>query len=289
MAAIVSYQTFISAANLHANMRGEDVILFDCRFALSDPAAGGRLFDQGHIPGAQYANLDLDLSSAITPSSGRHPLPDPSVFIHKARAWGVCDTSQVVCYDDMGGAIAARMWWLFKWLGHEDVAVLDGGIGQWLARGLELESVTRISAGGSFRGTPNEHMWVSTQYVQQQLEQDQIVLFDARSSDRFTARDTSTDPVAGHVPGALSLPFTDNLCAGGTFRPAGELRRRFAPVLADAAPKDVVNMCGSGVTACHNLLAMRIAGLPMRRLYVGSWSEWIKDPARPVATGDDGA
>jgi len=259
--------------------------VFDCRFMLKDPAGGLSKFNQGHIPGAQFADMDKDLSSAMTASSGRHPLPDPEELIVKLKKWGVNNTSQVVCYDDMSGAFAARMWWLMKWFGHENVAVLDGGIEKWTAAGLSLETDVQSKPAGSFSATADNDMWVDVNYVQQQLEQGKINLLDARSEDRFTAKDSKTDPVAGHVPGAKNFPFSGNLTKQGLFQSSDELKNRFANEFADQHI-EVINMCGSGVTACHNLLAMTVAGLPMPRLYVGSWSEWIKEKSRPVATGN---
>ncbi len=282
----MKYQTIISVEDLNKNLNTQDWLIFDCRFILKDPEGGLKKFNQGHIPGAQYADMDKDLASPMTSTSGRHPLPNPDEFINKLQSWGVNNTSQIICYDDMSGAFAARMWWLLKWLGHNDVAVLDGGIDKWTANNLTLETDTQQKAAGSFSGQANNDMWVDVEFVQKELEQNKINLLDARSAERFTAKDTKTDPVAGHVPGAMSYPFAENLSKQGVFLPLEELQKRFAPMLSSSEKKEVINMCGSGVTACHNLLAMRIAELPMTRLFVGSWSEWIKDKSRPVATGD---
>lgn len=282
----MSYQTIISVEDLNNNLSNKDWFVFDCRFLLKDPAAGLNKFSQGHIPGAQFADMDKDLSSAMTPTSGRHPLPERNELVEKLQTWGVNNSSQIVCYDDMSGAFAARMWWLLKWLGHSNVAVLDGGIDKWIASGLALETEVQIRPKGSFDGQPNNEMWVNIEFVQQQLEQNKINLLDARSNERFTAKDTITDPVPGHVPGAISFPFAGNLSKQGVFLSADRLQKRYAKMFASDEDKKVINMCGSGVTACHNLLAMSIAGLPMTPLYVGSWSEWIKEKSRPVATGN---
>lgn len=282
----MKYQTIISVEDLNKNLNTQDWLIFDCRFILKDPEGGLKKFNQGHIPGAQYADMDKDLASPMTSTSGRHPLPNPDEFINKLQSWGVNNTSQIICYDDMSGAFAARMWWLLKWLGHNDVAVLDGGIDKWTANNLTLETDTQQKAAGSFSGQANNDMWVDVEFVQKELAENNINLLDARSAERFTAKDTKTDPVAGHVPGAMSYPFAENLSKQGVFLPLEELQKRFAPMLPSSEKKEVINMCGSGVTACHNLLAMRIAELPMTRLFVGSWSEWIKDKSRPVATGD---
>ena len=282
----MTHQTIISVEDLHKNLSNDDWFIFDCRFLLKDPAGGKKKFDQGHISGAQFADMDKDLASAMTSSSGRHPLPDPNELLNKLQAWGVNNSSQVICYDDMSGAFAARMWWLLKWLGHNDVAVLDGGIEKWTASNLVLEANVQERPKGTFKGQANNDMWVDISFVKQQLAENKINLLDARSSDRFTAKDSKTDPVAGHVPGAMSYPFTENLTKQGVFLTAEELRIRFTKTFSESGDKEVINMCGSGVTACHNLLAMSIADLPMTRLFVGSWSEWIKDKSRPVATGD---
>ncbi len=282
----MAYQTIISVDELNKNINNPDWIIFDCRFSLKDPTYGLNNYNQGHISGAQFADMDKNLSSAMTSASGRHPLPDPAVFIDKLQSWGVNNSSQIICYDDVSGAYAARMWWLLKWLGHNDVAVLDGGVNKWTESGLKLETETQTKPKGAFSGQANNDMWVDIDFVQQQLEQNKISLLDARTSERFNAQDSKTDPIPGHVPGALSFPFAGNLNKQGLFLSADELKQRFENTFAEQEKKEVINMCGSGVTACHNLLAMSIAGLPMSRLYVGSWSEWIKEKSRPVATGE---
>ncbi len=283
----MTFQTIISVEELNNNLNTKDWFIFDCRFLLKDPEGGLKLFNKGHIPGAQFADMDKDLASPMTPTSGRHPLPNPRHLVKKLQSWGVNNSSQVICYDDMSGAFAARLWWLIKWLGHHDVAVLDGGIDKWTESGLALETDVQQRAAGSFVGEENDEMWVSIEFVEKQFQENNIHLLDARSSDRFTAKDTKTDPVAGHIPGAMSFPFAENLSKQGVFLSEEELRKRFTPIISNAENKEVINMCGSGVTACHNILAMSVAGLPMTRLYVGSWSEWIKDKTRPVATGED--
>lgn len=280
----MSYQIIISVDDLKQNLHNENWFVFDCRFLLKDPSGGRNMFNQGHLPGAKFADMDTDLSSPMTQTSGRHPLPDPNLFIEKLQIWGVNNNSQIICYDDVSGAFAARMWWLLHWVGHQDVAVLDGGIEKWREKGLPLEEDVHQRPRGIFTGKANNAMWVDVNFVQSQLENGNINLLDARSAERFTAKDQETDPVPGHVPGAQNYPFAENLSQQGVFRSAAELKQRFTTIFADNN-KQIITMCGSGVTACHNLLAMAIAGLPMPPLYVGSWSEWIKDPDRPVATG----
>ncbi|MGI9227394.1 MAG: sulfurtransferase, partial [Gammaproteobacteria bacterium] len=261
----MSYQTIISVEDLNRNLSNEDWFIFDCRFLLKDPNGGLNKFNQGHIPGAQFADMDKDLASSVTKSSGRHPLPNPDLFIEKLRAWGVNNNSQIICYDDMSGAFSARMWWLLNWMGHKDVAVLDGGIEKWTAIELPLETKVKQRLAGTFTGSPNNEMWVDVNFVQQQLQQGNINLLDARSAERFTAKDKKTDPVPGHVPGAVNYPFAGNLDKQGVFLSANELSKRFATVFAEYQTDQIINMCGSGVTACHNLLALHIAGFPMPR------------------------
>lgn len=278
------YQTLISATELAAAHRSMPrPVIVDCRYRLGDPEAGRALYLDGHIPNARFADLDRDLASPVTPTSGRHPLPAPGDLITQLRNWGVNNDSQVVCYDDVGGAFAARLWWLLNWLGHRDVAVLDGGIGRWIHAGFGLSVDCACVPAGNFRGRPDHSMWVDVETVENNLAAGLITLSDARSRDRFTGDDSTTDPVAGHVPGAISVPFSENLSDQGTFLSPDRLRQRHADTTVGQT--DPVAMCGSGVTACHNLLARRIAGLPMGKLYVGSWSEWIRDPDRPIATG----
>ena len=285
MGTTMRYQTIISAEDLGKNLDDRNWFVFDCRYLLKDPNGGLNKYRQGHIPGAQFANMDHDLASPMTQTSGRHPLPDAGTFVEKLCAWGVQNDSQVVCYDDMSGAFAARMWWLLNWVGHTDVCVLDGGIEKWTAGGRPLQTETRTRPRSTFSGTPDSGMWVDIDFVQHRLDQGDIRLTDARSSERFTAKDQKSDPVPGHVPGALSYPFAGNLGPQKMFLSASELNQRFESVFEGCQAGQVINMCGSGVTACHNILATRIAGFPWTRLYVGSWSEWSRDPARPVATG----
>jgi len=276
------YKTIISAGDLNENLARPDWVVLDCRTKLGVAGSGLMLFERGHIPGACHIDLETDMSSPITEPSGRHPLPDAGELSGKLRARGVNNSSQIVCYDDLGGAFAARMWWLMKWLGHDAVCVLDGGIQHWEALGHDLLSEPITPEAGEFSGRPNRDMWVDIDGVCEALADGNTGLLDARTRARFTAEDRLTDPVPGHIPGAHSYPYSENLDENGRFKSPDALRKRFERT----GDRPAISMCGSGVTGCHNMLAMTLAGLPMGRLYVGSWSEWIRDENRPVATGD---
>jgi thiosulfate/3-mercaptopyruvate sulfurtransferase len=281
------HRALVDCAEASARLDDPAWCLFDCRFDLADTGRGERNFLQAHIPGASYAHLDHHLSGSITPASGRHPLPDPTALSAWLGRHGVAPGVQVVVYDDTGGSMAVRLWWLLRWLGHDAVAVLDGGWPAWQAAGLPVAGGTAAKpAPRVFNGTPDWHEVVTTAAIARQLETggDDILLLDARTAERFRGEAEPIDPVAGHVPGALNLPLQDNLNDDGTFRSPQALRALYAPLLDGRPPGRVAAMCGSGVTACHDLLAMEIAGLRGGRLYAGSWSEWIRDPARPVAT-----
>ncbi|MEQ8485412.1 MAG: sulfurtransferase [Pseudomonadales bacterium] len=267
------YTTLIDADAVAA--RPDAFRILDCRSRLGDPEFGPRAYAEGHLPGALYASLDADFA-APPGAGGRHPLPDPAFLRDRFRAWGVNDGDQIVVYDDAGGAFAARAWWCARWLGHAAVAVLDGGLAAW--RG-PLSQAHPVVEPGNFSIRPALTRSIDAPALLSAL--DSRVLVDARSRARFSGAEEPIDPVAGHIPGAVCLPFQENLGSDGRFRPAAELAARF-----DKLPDDVVCYCGSGVTAAHNVLAMRIAGRPEPVLYPGSWSEWLRDPGRPVATGD---
>jgi thiosulfate/3-mercaptopyruvate sulfurtransferase len=279
------YRYLVDPATLHARLGDPDWVVFDCRFALADPAWGRDQYDRDHIPGARYAHLDEDLSSPIGPDTGRHPLPNPASLCEKLGGWGVGNHTQVVVYDDAGGAFAVRLWWLLRWLGHPKAAVLDGGLGAWLARGGRLTSEIPSITPRTFSGLADRSLWLSTTAIEESLGTGAFQLVDARAAERFRGEIEPIDPVAGHIPGAVNLPCAGNLATDGTFLPPSVLRRRFTAALGDFAPERMVHSCGSGVNACHNLLAMEIAGLHGSRIYAGSWSEWIRSPLRPVATG----
>lgn len=276
------WATLIDAASLAVHLHNPDWRVFDCRFDLADPAKGELAYAVGHIPGSLYAHLDRDLSGKVTATSGRHPLPD----VDKLQTWlgtcGVDSCRQVVAYDDTGGTMAVRLWWLLRWLGHRRVAVLDGGWQAWCAAGLPVTTEMSVPGPVSFEGEEDPSLVVTTGELMQPSSR--RVLVDVRTAERFRGECEPIDPVAGHIPGALNLPLQRNLGTEGRFLPAVQLRAMYQPLLAGGAPDCAVFMCGSGVTACHSILAMEVAGLCGARLYAGSWSEWIRDGRRPVAT-----
>ncbi|MEO8296957.1 MAG: sulfurtransferase [Burkholderiales bacterium] len=294
MASAPFQDTLIFAEALAQRLVGPqaaNALVLDCSFDLADTAAGRRAFLQSHIPGAQYLHLDDDLSGAKTGATGafkgRHPLPDREAFAARLAALGASDDTQVIAYDNAGGMFAARLWWMLRWVGHGAAAVLDGGLAAWRAAGQPL-------AEGP-GGTPVPSRFSLRAALVDTVSFDDLraalgspggpLIVDARSADRFRGENETLDPVGGHIPGARNRSFRDNLAADGRFKPPAQLRAEFEAVLAEAAPARVVNLCGSGVTACHNLLAMAVAGLGVSTLYPGSWSEWCAQPGAPVATG----
>ena len=286
------YTTLIGAAELAAHLENADWVTLDCRFELSRPEWGEQAFAAGHIPHALYAHLDRDLSGPRTPRSGRHPLPDVGALANTFGRFGIDAEVQVVAYDQGPGTYAARAWWLLRWLGHTRVAVLDGGFAAWQRAGLPVSSAPDARAPRRFEARPRPGWVVTTEAIAAALASGALaraepLLVDARGADRFAGENETIDPVAGHIPGAHNHPFAANLDAHGQFRSRDELRRAWTASLRGRPPTAVVAMCGSGVTACHNLLALEIAGLPGAQLYAGSWSEWIRDPARAVARGPE--
>ena len=260
-------------------------VVVDCRWTLTDPAAGPAAHARSHIPGARYANLDDDLSRRPGPSDGRHPLPAAADFAARLGSWGVGNSTTVVAYDEASGAIAARLWWLLGWLGHDRRLVLDGGFAAWTAAGLPVEA--------------RMPRWQPAHFVPRALADDSVVaaadlpalqaagslLVDVRAAPRYRGEQEPIDPVAGHVPGAVNRPGSVNIDANGRFRASEALRGELTELLGGRSPRELIAMCGSGVTACQLLLALEVAGLDGAKLYAGSWSEWIRDPARPIATG----
>lgn len=272
----------ISARALHEDKTRR---IFDCRFDLRDASVGARAFAEGHIPGAQYLHLKHDLSGEANGNNGRHPLPDPQHFAARLGSLGLSPDTPVAIYDDAGGMFAARLWWMLRWVGHRgDVAVLDGGIQAWQAAGYPLSQQSQSFPAQAYPLAKAGPV-VRAQEVLSFIGTSSAYLLDARSPDRFRGENETMDPVGGHIPGAKNRFFRDNLSDDGHFKPADQLRTEFMAQLAGADPGSVVHSCGSGITACHNLLAMEVAGLTGSRLYAGSWSEWCSDPSRPVAQG----
>ena len=280
-------QCLISAAVLADHIADPDWVILDCRHDLMDPGWGRSVYAEGHIPGAQFAALDSDLSSK-TPAAdgafrGRHPLPDADAFIATLQRWGVNEHSHVVAYDAHGGMYAARLWWMLRWIGHEQVQVLDGGLPAWQAAGCELSGTEPLLPPGNITRTTALAGTVNADAVLANVKSAEAVLLDARAPDRFRGENETIDPVGGHIPGAKNRFFKDNLTPNGNFKAASQLQAEFAALLPP--DKAAIMQCGSGVTACHNLLALEVAGMSGAKLYPGSWSEWCADPARPVATG----
>jgi len=277
------YATIISAADLAAHIDHPDWVVVDCRHDLMNLGAGREAYNAGHLPHARFADMETQLSGAKYDEHGRfrgrHPLPDQTALLETLRNWGISDATQVVAVDAHGGMYAARLWFLLRWVGHEAVAVLDGGMQAWQAIGKPLVATLPDPVAGNITLQP---ALAGTVDVDQVLVHGNIV--DARAPDRFRGENETMDPVGGHIPGANNRFFKDNLKPDGHFKDAAQLRAELAPVVGDAA--SAVMQCGSGVTACHNLLALEVAGLPGAKLYPGSWSEWVADPARPVATGN---
>lgn len=281
------YTTLINAADLAQHKQEPNWVMFDCRHDLGNPEAGRAAYAEGHIPSAQFADLERDLSGRKSGPDGkfrgRHPLPERDAFIETLRAWGVNRNSQVVAYDAQGGAFAARLWWMLRWAGHAAVAVLDGGLPAWQAQGLRLSTEPASRVRGNLECGAAFVSIVGADEVLANISSRARTLLDARAADRFRGENETIDPVGGHIPGARNRFFKDNLQADGRFKPAGQLREEFGALVDQ--PASTIMQCGSGVTACHNLLAMEVAGLSGAALYPGSWSEWCADPSRPVATG----
>lgn len=285
----MAYRTLISPEELFPHLGDDDWAVVDCRFNLAAPDEGAVLYREAHIPGAIYAHLERDLSAPVTGRNGRHPLPAPEPLARAFSRWGIGSDVQVVTYDADAGQIAARLWWSLRHLGHDDVAVLDGGLKAWEAAGLPVRGGEESCPPRVFRARVRESMCVGLEEMTRLVEERDGPLVDARDPQRYRGEIEPLDPVAGHIPGALNLFWQENTTSEGRFRSPEELRRRFRSRLGSAEPGAVVSYCGSGVTACHNLLALEHAGLPGARLYPGSWSEWCADPSRPIETGEPSA
>ena len=271
----------VSCEQLAAHLNDPDWRIVDCRHQLSDVGYGQRVYAEGHLPGAFFMHLDRDLSGAMSGCNGRHPLPNPQVLAAKFGAIGISSRTQVVAYDDAEGMVSGRLWWMLRWLGHDNVAVLDGGFNRWVKEGRPLTRDIPVVLPTVFEVEQRD--WVVTaDEVLANIALPELVVVDARGPDRFRGENETIDPVGGHIPGARNRFFRDNLDADGRFRPAAELRREFLELFAGTPPDKTVMQCGSGVSACHNLIALELAGLTGARLYAGSWSEWCSNSARPV-------
>lgn len=277
------FKTLISAQQLQSYdpSNNDKLVIIDCRFNLADVTAGQLAYQQAHLPTAYYFDLDNDLSSPKTAKTGRHPLPDPSQLSEKLTHCGINAETQVVVYDDMGGGIAARLWWLLRWLGHDKVAVLDGGWNVWQALALPTTTTIPEKRNGDFTPNIQAHLHVDVETIEQFQEQG-LTLIDARAADRFQGQNETIDPIAGHIDGAINKPFSENMDQNTLFLSHEVLQQHFAAYAEN--PQHVIHMCGSGVTACHNILAMESIGLTGSKLYSGSWSEWITDPEHECST-----
>jgi len=282
--AAVIFRTVISTAELMGHIGDTSWRIFDCRHDLADPAVGERAYHEAHVPNAQFLHLDRDLSGPKTGKNGRHPLPDPDRLATTFARCGVSNDTQVIAYDDSAGMFAARLWWLLRWLGHDAVALLDGGLSAWKNAGYPLINDPPTVSPSSFQRRLGARP-VDVQFVQSRLRRSDMLLIDARAPERFRGETEPLDPVAGHIPGAVNRPFQSNLDRDGRYKPAAQLRDEFTALLRQRPSGSIVSYCGSGVAACHHLLALEIAGLGGARLYSGSWSEWCSDTSRPVATG----
>lgn len=283
----MTYSKIIQPETLYDKLQDPEWVIIDSRFSLEDKQWGRSEYQAGHIPGAVYADLEQDLSDpVISGVTGRHPLPEISRLEEKFSQWGIDEQVQVVVYDDCGGAFAARLWWLLRWTGHEAVAVLDGGWEHWQTLDYPVAVGVEIRKHRIFQVHLRPEMVVSSQELLQELDDRQILLIDARDTIRFLGKEEPIDPVAGHIPGAVSSPYKSNLNPNGRFKSPEALRKQYLQLPGHEKINNAIVYCGSGVTAAHNILAMEVAGFPMARLYAGSWSEWITDPSRPIGNGE---
>ena len=281
----MSFTTLISAPDLATHRNDAGWIVCDCRHDLANYEAGRNAYAQSHIPGARFLHLDEDLSGPKTGVNGRHPLPHPITFTLRLAALGIDNSKQIIAYDASGGVYASRLWWMLRWVGHTRAAVLDGGFDAWVKSGQRVTAELPVIKPATYNPNPNPQSTADAVLVANGLNSKTLCVVDARSPDRFRGENETLDPVAGHIPGAVNRFFKNNLAENGCFKPAAVLKGEFASVFNARTPESVVHQCGSGVTACHNLLAMEVAGLNGSRLYPGSWSEWVSDRKRPVATG----
>ena len=281
------HKTLIDPSTLAASLTDPNWIVIDCRFDLTNPSKGEELYREAHIPGARYAHLDRHLSGAKTGTNGRHPLPSSDQIVRNFCDLGISPGMQVVAYDEDSGMFAARLWWMLRWMGHDAVAVLDGGLSRWRREAHPVRGGVESSTPGTFKGAPRPGWRLSADDVLKDLKNPIRKLVDARSPERYRGIGETLDPVGGHIPGAANYFFQQNLTAEKTFKSPEDLQTQWNAVLKGTDPKDVVVYCGSGVTACHNLLALEHAGLHGVKIFPGSWSEWSADSTRPVATTED--
>lgn len=280
----MAYRTLIDTVTLAKNLDDSDWRIFDVRHDLMNPDIGRQQYAEGHLPGASFVNLDGQLSGEKTGTNGRHPLPDVEDFMATLGEWGIRPGQQIVAYDASGGTYAARLWWMLRWMGHYSVAVLDGGYPKWEKEDRPITAEVPHYAPSAYRGAPRT-MHVDAAFVAANLGKSEVTVIDARAAGRYAGVGEIIDPVGGHIPGALNRPFGENLLKDGSFKSPDSLAKEYAQLLGNRSAKQIIHQCGSGVSACHNILAMEIAGLAGSRLYPGSWSEWCADSARPVATG----
>jgi thiosulfate/3-mercaptopyruvate sulfurtransferase len=274
----------ISTAELAAIVNDPNLVIVDTRHDLMNPSIGRDAYAASHIPGAIYLSIDEDLSGAKTGKNGRHPLPEPDAFAATLGAKGISNASKVVVYDQGSAMFVGRLWWMLRWLGHDNVWVLDGGIAQWQKEARAVETTVNTRAATAFKATPRDSMRLTVAQTVASLSDPTRRILDARAAERYRGEVEPVDPVAGHIPGAFNRAFPNNL-RDGVFKPADELKREFETILAGRAPEQLIHQCGSGVSALANMIAMEHAGLSGSALYAGSWSEWCSDAARPVAKG----
>ena len=279
----MAFQTILSAAELNNNLDNPDWAIMDCRFDFDEPELGYQKYLAGHIPGSLYIDLERDLSSEIIPGkTGRHPLPDRKILVSRFGSWGIDSSTKVVVYDNKNGGLASRLWWLLHWLGHENVAVLDGGWPAWDIEKYTVETNESTRDPREFSVTEHPQYIVDANFIEKVRLDPDYMLVDSRAAERYWGINETIDPVAGHIPGAMTAPYAGNLDDEGFFLDTDLLKERFDNILGGIPAENVVFYCGSGVTACHNIIAMIEAGYDMPKLYPGSWSEWITDPSRPV-------
>jgi thiosulfate/3-mercaptopyruvate sulfurtransferase len=278
------HDSLISPQIVNEHLEDSNWRFFDCRYVLTEPDKKQAEFAVSHLPGALYAHMNRDLAAPPIPGkTGRHPLPEKQELIKLFSTWGIDHAVQVVIYDDAGGAYAVRLWWMLRWLGHDAVAVMDGGWPRWIKEGRPVSADLIIPKAVEFKANQREHWLVTAEDVRNYFDNPEVRVLDARSRDRYRGENETLDPVAGHIPGAVSAPFVENLDPDGNLKSKSELRKMYLELLDGSPAEKAISYCGSGITACHNILAMYYAGLGNSRLYSGSWSDWITNPERLVA------